>query len=202
VEEREQGDAILLSPKFGDRNTYLIIVKLLIRDIRVKNSAPKIDLRLSAHPQVRALWVQTTHKLDDTASPKRCSDSLRITKSNIPQSMFSLLTCDDSADSTKHCSDDEEEATSKASPLPDPRLVEKLNACEASCPVVLTSFGQEQSCNLVCSHETTGGGFGSLSSFDHDGFSDNEHEFLNVTSSNLSENEYEELLRVYREKVW
>ena len=61
---------------------------------------------------------------------------------------------------------------------------------------------KDHSCNPVRNLEKTGIGLASPPSFDYVESSESKQEFPNVASSNLSENEYEELLRVYRERVW
>jgi hypothetical protein len=170
-------------------------------DLRAKNSAPSLDPRWSAHAQVRALSAKgVTHQI--SSSLNRGSESQHVSESHSPQLYFTPSNCNDySVDSISHCNDYEKDINSKASSQRDVQLSSTLNMDEISCPAVEPFSMEDPSCNYVCNLDETRINVVFPGTLDVNS-DKKEQEFLNVGSSNLSENDYEELLRVYRERVW
>ena len=125
-------------------------------DLRVKNSAPSLDPRWSAHAQVRALSAKgVTHQINNSSSLNWSSESQRVGESNSPQPHFTSSNCNDySVDSIRHCNDDEKN-DSKASSQLDVQLCSILNTDEISCPAVDPLSIEDHSCNQVCNLDET-----------------------------------------------
>lgn len=106
-------------------------------------------------------------------------------------------------DCISHCSDDEGDMKSKASSQQYVQLCETQTTGEISCPTIDPFFVKDQSCEPACNLvETRIHRVFPRPEFDNMDSSEDKKGVPNVGSSNLSKIEYEELLRVYREKVW
>ena len=153
--------------------------------MRTKNSAPSIDPRCSAHAKVRALYTPPTRRPDDI--PRAGFESPFIPVAYDDYLLDSFENLEDSEDEWEknYLSDSEE----KCEITNDPVVI--LPPVQAP-PLYDDLYDPEWS------DETT-----VVPPFSSPLF-DPENQFVNTDtgSSNMSEDEFEELLRVYRETVW
>lgn len=177
---------------------------MLTTDLRVKNSAPPIDPLCSAHEQVRALATQSTCGLDDSSSPRKRSKRRGANPSNIEQRH--ILTPPMSLDNVPDCREEysryETEFDDDLSSDPHPRSCKTALhlqdlappaatvPCTQYSPIPMSVFEKAESCLAFSS------------SSNHLRVSGKEQEMAYSAPSNLDQAEYEELLRVYREKIW
>lgn len=106
-------------------------------------------------------------------------------------------------DPIRQCGDNDDDIKRKASSRPAVQLCETATMGEISCHTMEPFIIEDHSCEPVCNlEETRIDPLFPQPEFDYVDPSGRVHKFPDVISSNLSENEYEELLRVYREKIW
>ena len=177
-------------------------MNLLTIDLRVKNSAPRIDPRCSAHARVRALSLLPARNLDDSPSPKRYSKSRRAKASNF---QHDDLTPSSSNDDSQYCTDQQSgydgEYEDDFSSETESRCCEAPHMLNLTPPAAVASGIEQSPVPMSILDESPIRSASPLCS-DDPVYSGKKGELTNFASSNLEQAEYEELLRVYREKVW
>ena len=177
---------------------------MLTIDLRVKNSAPPINPLCSAHEQVRALSAQPTRGFDGSSSSRKRSKRCGAITSNIEQCRVltpsvSLQNVPDGTEEYRgyeaefdddFSSDADSQGCKTTLRLQDLTPPAATVPCTQYSPVPMSAFNKAENCLAF------------PPSPNHMRFSGKDQEIAYSASSNLEQAEYEELLRVYREKVW
>jgi hypothetical protein len=175
----------------------------LTADLRAKHSAPSIDPKCSAHAQVRALSPLPTGAVEDSSSTGHVPKLHRNTKQKTKRQRLSKQSPEDTETShnyTEQSSGDEgewedESPSAIESQEPNQKTTEPTTLEVESSDLDNNSFYGEQY------HDQSQLYFPSPPWFQNANHFGNE-DVISMATANLGEIEYEELQRIYREKVW